>query len=393
MTQIINNILLVMLAIIPVAIILMYVYQKDKNKEPIGLLVLLFLGGIFSCFLVLSLSNLLVAVFPFMSSQTTFLDIFLYAFVGVAFIEEICKFLMTYALAYRHREFDEIYDMLAYAIFVALGFACFENILYVLNQYALYENMMLPAVDVGLKRAITAIPGHACDGLFMGYYLSLAKVSAKRKNKIAERNNILKSIFVPILIHGIYDFCCFSGIDILMIVFVIFIIVIDFLAIKKLNYVAKINRNIITKSKKQEDTTEILEETNAESVVSTSVHNSVTAEANSYNQSDKKNSEYFTIAPERPRPTASWHGDNFKFENTGVPYVPDLIPQQHIEQAPKITKEQYAEYVPILPEEDEIESIPEIPPAQLPNAQKSYCVYCGAKLSGDFCKSCGHDIK
>ena len=42
MTQTINNILLIILGIIPVAIISMYVYQKDKNKEPIGLLVFLF---------------------------------------------------------------------------------------------------------------------------------------------------------------------------------------------------------------------------------------------------------------------------------------------------------------------------------------------------------------
>ena len=86
MTQTINNILLIILGIIPVAIISMYVYQKDKNKEPIGLLVFLFLGGIFSCFLVLSLSNILINFLPFMSTQSTFLDVFLYAFVGVAFV-------------------------------------------------------------------------------------------------------------------------------------------------------------------------------------------------------------------------------------------------------------------------------------------------------------------
>lgn len=388
MTQTINNILLIILGIIPVAIISMYVYQKDKNKEPIGLLVLLVLGGIFSCFLVLSLSNILIIFLPFMSTQSTFLDVFLYAFVGVAFVEEVCKFLMTYALSYRHREFDEIYDMLSYAIFVALGFACFENILYILNQYSLAGNIMLPAVEVGLKRAITAIPGHACDGLFMGYYLSLAKVSAKRKNKEAERNNILKSIFVPILIHGIYDFCCFSGLDILMIVFIVFIIVIDIIALKKLNYVAKINRSINSdrinrKIENPEENKEKVEQ----------IKNSVTAEANSYNQSDEKNSEYFTVAPERPRPTASWHGDNFKFENSGVPYVPDLIPHQHIEEAPPITKEQHAEYIPILPDVISNEEIPELSPGQLPNAKKNYCVYCGAKLNGDFCKSCGHEAK
>ena len=169
-----------------------------------------------------------------------------------------------------------------------------------------------------------------------------------------------------------------------MIVFIIFIIVIDILAIKKLNYVAKINRSIIPPKKNNK--IEIEEEKKEQK-------NNVTAEANSYNQSDKKNSEYFTVAPERPRPTASWHGDNFKFENSGVPYVPDLMSHHHIEEAPPISKEQYAEYMPILPDEQNNGAIPELSPGQLPNAKKSYCVYCGAKLTGDFCKSCGHEAK
>ncbi len=390
MNNIINIISLIGVAVIPVAIILMYVYNKDKNKEPANLLVLLFLGGVFSCFLVLSLSNLLAQVFPFMTQTNTFLDLFLYAFVGVALIEEVCKFLMVYAFGYRHKAFDEIYDMLAYSIFVALGFACFENILYVISSEAVSIG-----ISTGLKRAITAIPGHACDGLFMGYYLSLAKVSAKRKNKIAERNNILKSIFIPTVVHGIYDFCCFAGTDLFFLVFIIFIIATDIIALKKLNYVARINRSINEKPKKVIEQVSTLDVAKEQGYKENSINNnSVTNEANSYNQyANKSDSEYFTIAPQRPRPTASWNGDNFKFENSSVPYVPDLLPQQHIEEAPEIIKEQYAEYVPILPDEPEVEAIPEIPASQLPSPQKSYCVYCGAKVQGDFCSSCGHEIK
>lgn len=382
--------LLIAIAIIPVIIIMMYVYKKDKNKEPAGLLVQLFIGGVFSCFLVITISRLLTNVFPFMNPSDSFLDIFLYSFVGVALIEEVCKFLITYALGYRHKAFDEIYDMLAYAIFVALGFACFENILYVIGN-----ETTTSALVTGLSRAITAIPGHACDGLFMGYYLSLAKVSAKRKNKIAERNNILKSIFIPTAVHGVYDFCCFSGNIIFFAVFVVFIIAVDIIAIKKLNYVAKINKSVNYKPKTETEPVETLEEKPADETAQVSINdNSVTKEANSYNQyNDKSNSEYFTIAPQRPRPTASWNGENFTFENSGVPYVPDLIPEQSIDSAPIISKEQSADYVPILPDEPEFEEIPEIPAYQLPEPQKSYCVYCGAKLQGDFCNSCGHNTK
>lgn len=382
--------LLIAIAIIPVVIILMFVYKKDKNKEPIGLLISLFVGGIFSCFLVITISRLLSNIFPFMTNYNGYLDVFLHAFVGVALVEEICKFLITYALAYRHKEFDEIYDMLSYAIFVALGFACFENVLYIMGN-----ETVISGLTVGIQRAITAIPGHACYGLFMGYHLSLAKVSAKRKNKILERNNVLKAIFIPTAIHGIYDFCCFTGSVLFLAVFVVFIIIIDIISLKKLNYVAKINRGINEKTKPSitSATAEILEE--AKEMKQSVSDNSLVHEANSYNQHTKKRteSEYFTIAPQTSKPTASSNGDTFKFEGSGVPYVPDLMPTKAIDYAPIITKEQSAEYVPVIPEESENQPIPEIPVSHLPEPPKSFCVYCGAKLQGDFCQSCGHEVK
>ena len=55
----------------------------------------------------------------------------------------------------------------------------FANIFYVLK---------LGTISVALLRAVSAIPGHACDAVFMGYYLSLAKQSKILKKPEKEKN-------------------------------------------------------------------------------------------------------------------------------------------------------------------------------------------------------------
>ena len=157
------------LAAIPVVLILMFVYNKDKEKEPISLLVKLFFFGILSCFLVLLVSGVLELFIPFMSKELedqSFIETILYSFLGVALVEESCKWIMLYAGGYNHKEFDEAYDIIVYSISVSLGFAFFENICYVLAP---------GGIAIALIRAVSAVPGHACDAIFMGYYLSIAK--------------------------------------------------------------------------------------------------------------------------------------------------------------------------------------------------------------------------
>ena len=380
-----NNILLLAIAIIPVILILTFIQGKDKNKEPIGLLVKLFFAGVFSCFLVILISMLLSQIFPFMqidisTGENSFLDVFLYSFVGVALIEEICKFAMTYALGYRHKAFDEAYDIVVYAIFVALGFAGFENILYVKNS---------GEIATGLFRGITAVPGHACDGLFMGYYLSLAKIAGVKKDKYEERIDITKSIFIPTVLHGIYDFCCFYGNKYIIIVFIVFVISMYIVALRRLNYVAKNNRNIFEKKPveiidKMQET--IPNPTNATTLEGISYTNPI-----SKTNSAKNKSEYFTIIPQQPRPTNDHTSENFRFEEQGVPYIPDFFSKQSISDAPIISKEQSAEYVPLVQEENI--PIPEIPLEQLEQPTKTLCIYCGAQLTGEYCSSCGHKAK
>ena len=171
-----NEILLV-IAILPVILLGMYIYKKDKHKEPKSLLAKLFVSGILSCFIVIIVSTIAAIFFPFINKSHTlmsFIEFCLYIFVFIALLEEACKWLMSYYIGYKNKEFDEVYDIIVYAVFVALGFAAFENILYVFD---------FQSIQVGIIRGVLAIPGHVCDGIAMGYYLSLAKYHEKKVTK------------------------------------------------------------------------------------------------------------------------------------------------------------------------------------------------------------------
>lgn len=231
--------ILLLLAVLPVILILYFVYNKDKDKEPLLLLLSFFFKGIGSCFLVLAISEILGAFLPFMNKELTsmsFIEILLYSFVGVALVEEVCKWIMVYTNGYNHKEFDEIYDILVYSIFVSLGFAFFENILYVFGSGKL---------SIAILRAVSAVPGHACDAVFMGYYLSLAKQCKVLKKTKQETNFKIKSIVVPTVLHGIYDFCLLSGNSLFVIIFLVFVVYLYIMSVTKLNKLAKANKNLI----------------------------------------------------------------------------------------------------------------------------------------------------
>lgn len=222
------QLLLLFLAVIPVIVILTYIYRKDKNKEPGGLLVLLFIMGIVSCFMVLAVSGVLTKIFPFMDKGTeymTFFEVMAYAFIGVALVEEFCKFFMAYLCSYKNKAYDEVYDGIVYTVYVALGFAFFENLLYVFSNQS---------IGVGIARGLLAVPGHACDAVFMGYYLSVAKVYSYQGRKDLERKNLFLSVLVPTILHGIYDFCLFTGIGIFLILFLVFVVFMYIASFKKI---------------------------------------------------------------------------------------------------------------------------------------------------------------
>ena len=229
---------LIIISILPVIILGHYIYKKDRNKEPRKLLIKLFLSGILSIFFTVVLTLILSIFFPIFLTEPTELDLInliFYVFIGIAFIEEFSKWIMTYLIGYNHEHFDEIYDMIIYAAFVSLGFASLENILYVLSN----------GFITGILRAILSVPGHACDGIIMGYYLGLAKQKEINNNKKLRNKNIALSLLIPILFHGIFDYCLFTGKLIFILLFFIFVIFMYIYAHKKI----KIFTSITTKLK------------------------------------------------------------------------------------------------------------------------------------------------
>lgn len=231
-----NTGIMLFLAVLPVVLILLFIYNKDKTKEPLGLLIKLFSLGIASCFFVLAASEVMENFLPFMKGSLedkSFIEILLYSFIGVALIEEFFKWLMLYFQGYKNKEFDEFYDILVYSVFVSLGFAFFENLLYVFGKESL---------QVALLRAISAVPSHACDAVFMGYYLNLAKQCAHQGRKDLEKRNIILSIIVPTILHGIYDFCLMSGNILFLFVFIVFVIELYSLSVKKVKELSLNNK-------------------------------------------------------------------------------------------------------------------------------------------------------
>lgn len=186
------DIYLLLVAILPVLILAFVVYRQDKlNKEPIGLLIRCFFFGalaILPAALLESVLSLFDPGLPVVSGVYT-------GFVVAGCCEELCKLLMLTWAVWRNREFDEYFDGIVYSSFVALGFACFENIGYIFGQ-----DSFLNAMYTGSVRAVLSVPGHFLFGVMMGYYFALAKFDTRHRGR-----NLSKAFVIPMLLHGTFD--------------------------------------------------------------------------------------------------------------------------------------------------------------------------------------------
>ncbi len=185
---------LLLLAIAPVMIIVVYIYFKDKfEKEPIGFLFKNFLLGATASILITSiLGGILSAIIPITDVKSIF-QMFVKAFFVVALVEEFSKYIIVRYYAQKNKEFNEPFDGIVYAVMVSMGFAALENILYTF-QYG---------VSTGLVRAFTAVPAHATFAILMGYFMGKAKFSTNR----LQLNMI--GLLLATLFHGEYDFFLF----------------------------------------------------------------------------------------------------------------------------------------------------------------------------------------
>ncbi len=187
---------LLLLAVAPVLTIIVYIYFQDKyEKEPNRLLIISFLLGAIISILIVSVLYLFTGHLIPITNEFSIWQQFIQAFFIVALAEEFSKYVIVKYFAQPKKAFNEPYDGIIYAVMVSMGFACTENIMYVLQGG--YETAIL--------RAFTAVPAHATFGILMGYYMGKAKFSNNRL-----RLNIA-GLLLAVLFHGAYDFFLFIG--------------------------------------------------------------------------------------------------------------------------------------------------------------------------------------
>jgi len=196
------TILLYLAGFLPSFVWLLFYLRKDAHPESNGMVVKMFIFGMFSALLAIFLEkgfqkgeSLLVASVANISLASIFL--------GGALIEEYVKYFMVKIGAFRNQELDEPCDIMLYMIIVALGFAALENIL-VLSNF--HPNITIAITfEIMAWRFISATFLHAlCSGL-LGYFIALSFLRTNRRALY-----LVTGLALSTLLHGMYNWSIMS---------------------------------------------------------------------------------------------------------------------------------------------------------------------------------------
>lgn len=185
------------IALLPVAILMFYIFKRDTEKEPIKEIWIAFGFGVLSVFVALGIISIFKYIGIVPKDTSTVIRAIWDAFTHAAIPEEIAKFIMLWLFMRRCKEYDQYMDGIVYAVCISLGFAALENIFYIVDKSEW--------LSIGIGRALLSVPGHYCNGVLMGYYYS--KVRLSHFSTFKDRAMILVA---PIITHGIYDALLFS---------------------------------------------------------------------------------------------------------------------------------------------------------------------------------------
>ena len=185
-------------ALMPVIILALYIGRMDAKPEPFQWLLRAFFAGVLICFPVGMVENFISGIlFPTGAPQTLF-GTTIQAFLVAAVPEEAAKLLALWLILRKNPYFDEHFDGIVYAVYIGLGFAGLENILYVLQSGESWAS-------VAFMRAFLAVPGHYAFAIIMGYYYT--KYHFVKRSPL----NAVKIFLAPVLAHGVYDSLAMSG--------------------------------------------------------------------------------------------------------------------------------------------------------------------------------------
>ena len=203
-------------ALIPAFYLLRYVYKKDRiEKEPTKILVSLFLYGVLAAIPAMVLETIAdELIMPSLSITNPTIYIIFYALM-IGLVEEGCKYYFLYKRTWHEPHFNYLFDGIVYAVFVSLGFAAIENILYVF-QYGL---------GTAALRAVLAVPGHMGFSVFMGIFYGRAKKAHVQGDKSGVSLNLLLAYVSSVFLHAFYDACAMLDTDLSLTIFLVFVVI------------------------------------------------------------------------------------------------------------------------------------------------------------------------
>jgi len=190
--------LFIVFGFVPSLVWLSYYLRKDAHPEPNALIVKVFLWGMLATLPAIAIELALrsgITRLP-LSPEITFI---LFVFLGVAFVEELLKFLVVRFTVYKNKAMDEPLDMMLYMVIAALGFAAFENILILFGLGP--ASLVSDIVAVTLVRLVGATFLHALASGMFGYFLARAFFDPARRILYW-----ISGILLATLLHGLFNF-------------------------------------------------------------------------------------------------------------------------------------------------------------------------------------------
>lgn len=176
--------------VVPTLLWLWFWLKEDQKPEPRKLIILTFVIGMISVFVVLPFQRLVDRLF-------TDFDTLVIIWAG---LEEIIKFLAVFVIALKSGHADEPVDFAIYMIIGALGFAAMENTLFLIDPIAARETTV--GITTGNLRFLGATLLHAVSSGAIGIMLGLSFY----KDWFMKKVFVAIGLFAAISLHGIFNF-------------------------------------------------------------------------------------------------------------------------------------------------------------------------------------------
>ncbi len=186
-------------ALAPSIIWLLFFLRKDVHPESNRMILIIFFFGMLAAIPAALIEAGLFQVLLNLIKSSILFSI-LSAFLIVALVEEIFKYLVVKFKVLSHPEFDEPIDAMLYMIIAALGFAATENLLILspipnISQFNFFETFTISSF-----RFIGATFLHALCSGFLGYFLALSFC------RIKKWKFFILGFSIIVLLHGLYNF-------------------------------------------------------------------------------------------------------------------------------------------------------------------------------------------